>query len=176
MKLIIISITAMLLFLGCGSNNATNEEPVIAKPLEETSEIIEEVEEIAEEVVEKKDYSSLIFSVQLGISKQRPNWVLFENGTYAIFKKSGSDTQMTANAKDLLRDVVDENKVQGKGTVKKAQFAKGWVVTFGNSGIYNYVDHKTLPEGINSKTIILERARLNVARDYNDLNVVKVHK
>ena len=176
MKLITSVTMLLLLLMSCGSNNSTKEEPAEAAPLESTSDIIEKVEEITEEAIIEKDYSSLIFSVQLGISKQRPNWVLFENGTYTLFKERGSETQMTANAKDLLREAIDQNKIKGKGTVKKSQFAKGWIVTFGTSGVYNYVDHKTLPEGINSKTAILERARLNIAMDYNNLKIVKVHK
>lgn len=176
MKLIIVSTTALLLFLGCGSNNAPEKKPVEAAPIEEITPIIEEVEEIAEEVP-KKDYSSLIFSVQLGISRQRPDWVLFENGTYILFQKKGSDVEMTANAKDILRKMVNDRSTKNiNGTVQKSQMAKGWIVTFGTSGIYNYVDHRTLPEGIQSKTTILEKARLNLAMDYNDLNVVKVHK
>ena len=157
-----------MLLIGCGSKQtqpAKAEEPVPIVVVENTTPIEETIEE-------KEDFTALVFNVKLGVSALRPNWVLYQNGCYMLFKDPLDDATLSKAANDRIL-VLDSSVAL---SVKKSNLAKGWVVTFGNSGIYCYVSPDDLAEGIPTNQAIENQARNNIKQDQKALRIIHINK
>lgn len=165
----IIACVALLLLASCGSKQT---KPKVTIPDVVTETTTPKEEEVIVEVVELPDDAPLIFSVQLGIHPLQKNWVLYKNGSYMLFKD--------AKGKDVLTEAANKRMdalAVPKGTrIKKSAMAKGWIVTFGNTGVYNYVAYKQIDAGIPGDPEIYEQARINLAKDKKEKEVIKVNQ
>lgn len=165
----LIAAVAFILLASCGSKQKRPKAPtpkvekVIPLPKEEV--IVEVVEELP-------DYAPLIFSVQLGIHPMQKNWVLYQNGTYMLFKNALGEEVLTEAANKRMVALVSP-----RGTkVTKSAMAKGWIVSLGTSGVYNYVAYKQIDKGIPEDQEIIDQAISNFTKDRMALEVIKVNK
>ena len=162
----------MILIVSCVSkkpNTPTQSE----QPKETTTETPVDFDSI---VLDEVDKEPLIFSVQLGISPQRPNWILFENGSYMLFKDAlGKDVLIPA-AKKRLSDFAKNLTTQTGISAQKANLAKGWIVNFGSSGIYNYVEESQIEEEFPTAAYIITLAQQNIIADNLSKKVIHFNK
>ncbi len=64
-----------------------------------------------------------------------------------------------------------------RGTkVTKSAMAKGWIVSLGGSGVYNYVTYKQIDKGIYEDQEIIDQAISNFIKDQEALEVIKVNQ
>lgn len=165
----LIACTFLLLLASCGSKQTRPGKP---SEVETTADIPIDV---VEEVVEKPnlpDFAPLIFSVQLGIHPSQKNWVLYKNGSYMLFKDPLGEDILTEAANKRLKALTSPSGI----TVKKSAMAKGWVVQFGSSGIYNYVTTKQMEAGVPEQQMIINQAKRNLAADQKATKVIKVNQ
>ena len=67
--------------------------------------------------------------------------------------------------------------VSPRGTkVTKSAMAKGWIVSLGGSGVYNYVTYKQIDKGIYEDQEIIDQAISNFIKDQEALEVIKVNQ
>ena len=165
----IIACAAFFLLVSCGSKQT---KPKVTIPDVVTETTTPKEEEVIVEVVELPDYAPLIFSVQLGIHPLQKNWVLYQNGTYMFFKDALGEEILTEAAHKRITAL--ESPV---GTsVIKSVMAKGWIVSFGNSGMYHYVAHHQIDAGIPGDQEIIKQATSNFTKDRKALKVIKVNQ
>lgn len=171
---------SLLLVIACKSNSTPTQPvnqntQVVLKDQPKPSEIEEPVNDISDPVVEesvvkKEDYTSLRFNVDVGISRSKPDWVLFKNGTYIIFPSGYTDEQMTTAAKNLL-DSYNSQSI----SVNKSNFAKGWIGSTTN-GIYTFVSQEALGLGIHSDQTLVNAAVSNIVADKKEKKVVHINR
>ena len=166
----LIAVVAFLLLASCGSKQKRTKAPrpkvekVVPLPIEEEV-MIEVIEELP-------DFAPLIFSVQLGIHPLQKNWVLYQNGSYMLFKDALGEDILTEAANKRMVALVTP-----RGTkVTKSAMAKGWIVSLGVSGVYNYVAYKQIDKGIPEDQEIIDQAISNFTKDRIALEVIKVNQ
>lgn len=169
-KTTFIAIGILFILLGCNSTQGSNsvspeesEQPkeVISTPIEEP---LSETPEVMEE-----EFTALKFNVAIGISAQRPRWVLFKNGTYIIFPEGHTDAQIQEKAIQIIRSYTNDPIA-----IKKSNFAKGWIGST-STGIYTYISRDQLGEGIPKNSDIQAQARQNIVADKAAPKVVHIN-
>jgi hypothetical protein len=166
----LIAVVALLVLASCGSKQKRTKVPT---PRVEKEITLPEEEEVIVEVIEElPDYAPLIFSVQLGIHPLQKNWVLYQNGSYMLFKDALGEEVLTEAANKRMLALVSP-----RGTkVTKSAMAKGWIVSLGASGVYNYVTFKQIDKGIYEDQEIIDQAISNFIKDQEALEVIKVNQ
>lgn len=169
-----------VIIIGCSNTKKTTSTTPreVPKPKETTNTAtnkpVEDKEEIKDEST-TPNYKPLIFNVKLNISPTRPNWVLFENGTYMLFKNPLGAAVLVPEAEKRLNDLIKKFPSTSQMIVAKSNLAKGWTVTLGTSGIYNYVAPEELANQPTDQQI-KEKAATNVKRDQRLKNSIHVNQ
>lgn len=170
-----------ILFIACNSRPFTKPITAVStqtdkKEVQKTVEAIETVEVIKKQVpnttsepIIVEDLTALQFSVALGISSQRPRWVLFENGTYIIFPEGYTDAQIKGKAIEMVSAYTSESI-----TLKKSNLAKGWIGST-SKGIYIYVSQEDVGSGITDNNAVKAQALQNIEADKKELRVVHIN-
>lgn len=166
----LIAVLSFLLLASCGSKQKRTKAPT---PKVEKEVTLPKEEEVIDEVIEElPDYAPLIFSVQLGIHPMQKNWVLYQNGSYLLFQDALGEEVLTEAANKRMAALVSP-----RGTkVTKSAMAKGWIVSLGASGVYNYVAYKQIDKGIPEDQEIIDQAISNFIKDQEALEVIKVNQ
>lgn len=169
-------LTLVLLALFCAACNSIPTTKSITKPPspKENSNTLEPEQPTkplppATPAEDVENFSALQFNVALGISAQRPRWVLFKNGTYVIFPEGYTDTQIEESAKEMVGTNVNENM-----TFRKSSLAKGWIGSTSN-GIYTYVSADDLGEGIVDQQDLKAQGIKNLRADKSELRVIYIN-
>jgi hypothetical protein len=100
------------------------------------------------------------------------NWVLYQNGSYMLFKDALGEDILTEAANKRMVALVSPRGTQ----VTKSAMAKGWIVSLGASGVYNYVAYKQIDKGIPEDQEIIDQAISNFTKDRMALEVIKVNQ
>ena len=118
------------------------------------------------------DLETLVFDVQLNINPRNKNWLVFQNGTYMLFKDPlGKDILLPAALKRL--DALSQtSETLGNINVQKSTLAKGWIVSFGSSGVYNYVGPRQVKRRKPSDRKIAEIGNANLRADIKTKKLV----
>lgn len=165
----IIACIILFLLVSCGSKQT---KPKVTIPDVEIETSIPKEEETTVAVPELPDYAPLIFSVQLGIHPLQKNWVLYKNGTYMLFKDALGEEVLTEAAHKRMAQIKNPKAT----SIKKSAMAKGWIVSFGTTGIYNYVAYKQIEAGIPGDQEIMQQAIANLLKDRKKLKAIKVNQ
>lgn len=172
MKTYITLLLLGFLCLGCNSRPATKPITTIKTP-PETPVVVPPTEPVSESETQptlEEDFTAIQFNVAVGISAQRPRWVLFKNGTYIIFPEGYTDQQIKDKAIEMV-----SNYSGSDVNVTKSSLAKGWIATTSN-GIYNYIDPNDLGQGIPENSTISAQAQQNIQADKQELRVIHINK
>jgi PBP1b-binding outer membrane lipoprotein LpoB len=170
MRSIIYILVAGILCIGCNSRPASKPITSVKTAPEKPVESIvtkPEITEEAEEVVE--NFTALQFNVALGISPQRPRWVLFKNGTYIIFPEGYTNEQIKDKAIEMVSGFSNQNL-----SVRKSSLAKGWIAST-TDGIYTYVSKEDLEMGIVEDTAVKAQALKNIQADKEERRVIHIN-
>jgi len=172
MKYILSIVLLVIIAVSCNSRPAT--KPITTVPTEAEipappEPLINEEPETPDPPVTEEDFTALQFNVALGISSQRPRWVLFKNGTYIIFPEGYTDTQIEGKAKEIVSGYANQNI-----TIRKSSLAKGYIGTAPN-GIYTYISQEDLGTGITDENKVKAQALQNIIADKNELRVIHIN-
>lgn len=170
MKKIYLLALITIICISCNSRPAT--KPITTTtPVPETQQetIPKEEPVIPEEPEVAEDFTALQFNVALGISPQRPRWVLFKNGTYVIFPEGYTDAQIEGKAKEIVSGYTNQNI-----SITKSSLAKGWIGSTSN-GIYTYISQEDIGLGITDNNTVKAQALQNINTDKNELRVIHIN-
>lgn len=164
---------SLLFAVGCGKKQTapTTETPEPPQQIELRDTLVTQ-DSIVVDTAPLPDFAPLIFSVQLGIHPKQQNWVLYEYGTYMLYNAPMSEAALIKKSNARLKAAL----VTPQATVKKSTLAKGWIVSFGNTAVYNYVTKKQMGEGIHAKADIIAQAEQNIILDQQQLNMIKINQ
>jgi hypothetical protein len=165
---LLLILSCFLLMGGCDSTQksaqpATQTEPVVV--IEASPEPLKEV--LPEENTDA--HKKLIFNTKLSVSPERPNWVLFSNGTYVIFPKGTSKDDMRKSAIGLLQRYNNE-----PFKVRKSPIVKGWVAS-SPKGIYNYVALAQASSRLANNKELASIGKQNVMKDKENPVIVHIN-
>ena len=167
------SLTTVILCVSCGEKQATAPGALPEPPQQiEVRDSVMLMDSILIDTAPLPDFAPLIFSVQLGIHPKQQNWVLYQYGTYMLYKNPLSEAELIKRSNNRLKAAL----VTPQTTVKKSTLAKGWIVSFGNTGIYNYVTKKQMGEGIKTNSQIIAQAEQNIILDQQHLKMIKINQ
>lgn len=171
--LVLACITSAFLCMSCGKKQATTSGSLPEPPRQiEVRDTVVLMDSILVDTAPLPDFAPLIFSVQLGIHPSQQNWVLYQYGSYMLYNTPLSEAELIKRSNKRLKAAL----VTPQTTVQKSTLAKGWIVSFGNTGIYNYVTKKQMGEGIKTKAEIIAQAEQNVILDQQQLNMIKINQ
>lgn len=157
------------ILLGCHSTQEAKPERTTKEPTQIVNPFKKEILPKQAEV-EKEDFTALKFNVSIGISAQRPRWILFKNGTYVIFPDGYTDAQIKEKAIQLLNSHTNEQIA-----IKKSNFAKGWIGST-SKGVYTYIKYDDLGAGIPENSRLVAQARQNIRADKAENRVVHINR
>ncbi|AWH72965.1 hypothetical protein DCS32_01930 [Dokdonia sp. Dokd-P16] len=151
---------------GCDSTQKTAQPAAQNEPVVVIEASPEPLKEVLPE--EKTDaHKKLIFNTKLSVSPERPNWVLFSNGTHLLFPVGTTKEDMRKTSLGLLQRYNNESF-----KVRKSPIVKGWVART-PKGIYNYVSLVQASSRLATNKELASIGKQNVMKD--KANPVIIH-
>ena len=166
---LLLILSCFLLIGGCDSTQksaqpAAQSEPVIV--IEASPEPLKEV--LPEEKTDA--HKKLIFNTKLSVSPEKPNWILFSNGTYILYPIGTSKEDMRKTSLGLLQRYNNETF-----KVKKSPIVKGWVAST-SKGIYSYVSLAQASSRLASNKELASIGKQNVMKDKASPIIIHINK